>query len=292
MEYKYWDIINIPGRKSEGAKTSAPSLADATVLSVGNVEPSIVDKVKEAVSTEAVIDIASEELKEIKEGPSSETEYVSPDDVDYTKYDTPSENVETTEENLGEDFEFDKETESSDEKQDEIIDAIKRVEEKVDGVKNDKYVTMDQLTALFDSVAGEKKKPVTTELDEHEVAEVLRTFEKFQAKYFPELPIRNEICKRFLFNIPRRVYDTHIAVCECYSDPDIFDPLFWLLLCFTECKREDVALFISAIDRTLTNCEEETSNTLVNLIGDVEEDEEEEDEETVDVDVTVEDVEE
>lgn len=292
MEYKYWDIINIPGRKSEGAKTSAPSLADATVLSVGNVEPSIVDKVKEAVSTEVVIDVASEELKEINEEPSSETEYVSPDNVDYTKYDTPSENVETAEEELGEDFDFNKEAEPSAEKQDEIIDAIKRVEEKVDGVKNDKYVTIDQLTALLDSVAGEKKNPVTTELNEHEVAKVLRTFERLQAKYFPELPIRNEICKRFLFNIPRRVYDTHIAVCECYSDPDIFDPLFWLLLCFTECKREDVALFISAIDKTLTDCEEEISNTLVNLLGDDEDEGEEEDEEIADVDVTVEDVEE
>ena len=289
MEYKYWDIINIPGKKSEGANMSAPSLADATVLSVGNVEPSIVDKVKEAVSTEAVIDVAPEELKEFKERPSSETEYVSPDDVDYTKYDTLSENVETAEEELSGEFDFDKEAESSVEKQDEIIDAIKRVEEKVDGVKNDKYVTMDQLTTLLDSVAGEKKTPVTTELNEHEVAEVLRTFERLQAKYFPELPIRNEICKRFLFNIPRRVYDTHIAVCECYSDPDIFDPLFWLLLCFTECKRDDVALFISAIDRTFTNCEDEISNTLVDLLDD-DEDEEEEEEETVDVNATVEDV--
>ena len=289
MEYKYWDIINIPGKKSEGANMSAPSLADATVLSVGNVEPSVVEKVKESVSTEAVIDVAPEELKGFEERPSSETEYVSPDDVDYTKYDTLSENVETAEEELGEEFDFDKEAEPSDEKQDEIIDAIKRVEEKVDGVKNDKYVTMDQLTTLLDSVAGEKKTPVTTELNEHEVAEVLRTFERLQAKYFPELPIRNEICKRFLFNIPRRVYDTHIAVCECYSDPDIFDPLFWLLLCFTECKREDVALFISAIDRTFTNCEDEISNTLVDLLDD-DEDEEEEEEETVDVNATVEDV--
>ena len=289
MEYKYWDIINIPGKKSEGANMSAPSLADATVLPVGNDEPSVVEKVKESVSTEAVIDVAPEELKGFEERPSSETEYVSPDDVDYTKYDTLSENVETAEEELGEEFDFDKEAEPSDEKQDEIIDAIKRVEEKVDGVKNDKYVTMDQLTTLLDSVAGEKKTPVTTELNEHEVAEVLRTFERLQAKYFPELPIRNEICKRFLFNIPRRVYDTHIAVCECYSDPDIFDPLFWLLLCFTECKREDVALFISAIDRTFTNCEDEISNTLVDLLDD-DEDEEEEEEETVDVNATVEDV--
>ena len=292
MEYKYWDILNVPNKSAEGAKTSAPSLADVTVLSVGNVEPSVVEKLKEAVSTEAVIDVPSEELKEIEEETSSESKYVSPDDVDYTKYDTTSENVETTEEELGGEFDFDEESEPSDEKQDEIIDAIKRVEEKVDGVKNDKYVTMDQLTALLNSVAGEKGKAVITELNEHEVSEVLRTFEKFQAKYFPKLPIRNEICKRFLFNIPRRVYDTHIAVCECYSDPDIFDPLFWLLLCFTECKREDVALFISAIDKTLTDYEEEISDTLVNLLGDSEDEGEEEDEETVDVHITVEDVDE
>jgi hypothetical protein len=44
---------------------------------------------------------------------------------------------------------------------------------------------MDQLTTLLDSVAGEKKNPVTTELNEHEVAVVLRTFERLQAKYFP-----------------------------------------------------------------------------------------------------------
>lgn len=50
---KFWECINIPGMTGvesiEGVDNSTPSLADTTVLSVGNVEPDMKEAIKKAV---------------------------------------------------------------------------------------------------------------------------------------------------------------------------------------------------------------------------------------------------
>lgn len=286
MEYKYWDILNVPNKSVEGAKTSAPSSDDnvvntkATVLSVGGTEPSVTETLK--VDTDNIIDKKDDVV-------------TPPDDnvVDVTEF------KEVNPDELGDDFNFKDEEnkdEQSDEKQTEIIETLKRVETKLDEQNDDRYLTADQLSEILKNCSFTKgeSKPIT-ELTEDEVCNVLRTFERYQETYFKNLPMRHEICNRFLFNIPRRVYDTHIAVCECYNNPDVFDPLYWLYLCFTECKREDVAVFIKATENILAENDEEISAGYDDILGSLyEEDDEvdvdEEDEDDVDVNVNIEDV--
>lgn len=268
MEYRYWDIINVP-RSNEGAKTSAPS--DDTITEspvIIGVDVAIAeDKTDSATETTDVEDKTEDVID-------ADFKEVNPDEIENA-------------------VEFSKTEESDNEKKDEIIETLKRVETKLDGQNDDRYLTADQLSEILKNCSFTKgeSKPIT-ELTEDEVCDVLRTFERYQETYFKSLPMRHEICNRFLFNIPRRVYDTHIAVCECYNNPDVFDPLYWLYLCFTECKREDVAVFIKATENILAENDEEISAGYDNILGSLyeEEDVDEEDEDDVDVNVTIEDV--
>lgn len=56
---KYWDCINVPGKTDVEGATSAPSLADTTVLSVGNVEPNMVEAVKKAAEESEPVQVVA-----------------------------------------------------------------------------------------------------------------------------------------------------------------------------------------------------------------------------------------
>lgn len=119
---KFWECIHVPGMNAvesdEGAQTSAPSLADATVLSVGNVEPAVKEAIEKAVEEAEPIQVVANvsqsylDMRAAAFGRStgtpketvpetSETEYtseeadakqyVSVDDVDASTYETNSE---------------------------------------------------------------------------------------------------------------------------------------------------------------------------------------------------------
>lgn len=272
MEYRYWDIINVP-RSNEGAKTSAPS--DDTITEspvIIGVDVAIAeDKTDSVAETTDVVEDKTEDVIDV------DFKEVNPDEIENA-------------------VEFSKTEESDNEKKDEIIETLKRVETKLDEQNDDRYISAEQLSEILKncSYTGGNNTPVT-ELNEDQICDVLRTFEKYQELYFKDIPMRSEICRRFLFNIPKRVYDTHVAVSECYNNPDVFDPLYWLYLCFTECKREDVAVFVKAAANILIENDEEIAEGYDDILGTTYEEEDEDiDDEVEDVDdvtVTVEDVE-
>ena len=268
---KYWECLNVPGKTNvEGAKTSAPSLADTTVLSVGNVEPDVIEAVKNAVNeaepvqvvetTEIVYtngyvdnerisemsdeykrifnqafnrgEVDSEPVTEIEVSEENDTsKYVSVDEVDVSEYDTDGE------------FEVPEVDKAPD---DEIIEASHPTEDTA--MVTEKALDKDELLRSIFSNGGEElattiaekvvEKVVETpepefSLDEEKLKEVIDTLDTYERMYFEEIPIKH-LSQRFLRNITKEVYKAHQDAVMKYEDPPIMDPIFLMYPLTTE----------------------------------------------------------
>ena len=248
---KYWECLNVPGKTNvEGAKTSAPSLADTTVLSVGNVEPDMIEAVKNAVDEAEPVqvvanDVMSQTYLDMRAAafgvtPTTEIEvseeddtskYVSVDEVDVSEYDTDGE------------FEVPEVDKVPD---DEIIEVSHPTEDTV--MVTEKALDKDELLRSIFSNGGEElattiaekvvEKVVETpepefSLDEEKLKEVIDTLDTYERMYFEEIPIKH-LSQRFLRNITKEVYKAHQDAVLKYEDPPIMDPIFLMYPLTTE----------------------------------------------------------
>lgn len=72
-----------------------------------------------------------------------------------------------------------------------------------------------------------------TILGDSEVNEVLSMFLEFQSKYFSKTPLADTLEKKFIWNIPKHVYDLANKVKSC-DLPDAMNPIYWLYGLCTE----------------------------------------------------------
>lgn len=84
---------------------------------------------------------------------------------------------------------------------------------------------------------------VDTILNEEQSVDVLTMLLDFEKKYFMETPLSEMLEKRFVWNIPKPIYDAarHARDCEY---PDCLNPLFWFYLFCTEAPGDMIGKFI------------------------------------------------
>lgn len=295
---KFWECINIPGMtnvdvSSEDAKTSAPSLADATVLSVGNVEPDMKEAIKKAVEETEPVQVAAndvmsqsyldmraaafgttatavpeettvEETVEDTEYTPEELDakqgYVSVDEVDFSQYDTDS------------NFEVPEVDETPDDMVLEVSnpteDTVMVTETRAPAIDNEKLLASILTHGDNEIVVNENPVPLTTEAVENpteteqksqynltaeELENVIDTINRYEETYFKGIIPAYDFSKKFLMNIPRAVYIAHIDVVEKYEYPDIMDPLFYLYILISKFPRDAMGMFINILTGLMNN---------------------------------------
>ena len=78
------------------------------------------------------------------------------------------------------------------------------------------------------------EEPDETALNEKEVENVLNMLLGFQEKYFDKTPISLELEFRFIWNIPRKIYDAAMKS-KNKGWPDCTNPLYWFyIFCTSE----------------------------------------------------------
>ena len=295
---KFWECINIPGMtnvdvSSEDAKTSAPSLADATVLSVGNVEPDMKEAIKKAVEETEPVQVAAndvmsqsylnmraaafgttptavpeettvEETVEDTEYTPEELDakqgYVSVDEVDFSRYDTDGK------------FEVPEVDEAPDDMVLEVSnpteDTVMVTETRAPAIDNEKLLASILTPSDNEIVVNENPVPLTTEevetpteteqkpqynLTAEELENVIDTINRYEETYFKGIIPAYDFSKKFLMNIPRAVYVAHIDVVEKYEYPDIMDPLFYLYILISKFPRDAMGMFINILTGLMNN---------------------------------------
>lgn len=295
---KFWECINIPGMtnvdvSSEDAKTSAPSLADATVLSVGNVEPDMKEAIKKAVEETEPVQVAANDVmsqsylnmraaafgttptavqEEITvEETAEDTEYtpeeldakqgyVSVDEVDFSQYDTDGK------------FEVPEVDEAPDDMVLEVSnpteDTVMVTETRAPAIDNEKLLASILTPGDNEIVVNENPVSLTTEevetpteteqkpqynLTAEELENVIDTINRYEETYFKGIIPAYDFSKKFLMNIPRAVYIAHIDVVEKYEYPDIMDPLFYLYILISKFPRDAMGMFINILTGLMNN---------------------------------------
>ena len=295
---KFWECINIPGMtnvdvSSEDAKTSAPSLADATVLSVGNVEPDMKEAIKKAVEESEPVQVAANDVmsqsylnmraaafgttptavpeETTVEETAEDTEYtpeeldakqgyVSVDEVDFSQYDTDS------------NFEVPEVDEAPDDMVLEVShpteDTVMVTETRAPAIDNEKLLASILTHGDNEIVVNENPVPLTTEevdtpteteqksqynLTAEELENVIDTINRYEETYFKGIIPAYDFSKKFLMNIPRAVYIAHIDVVEKYEYPDIMDPLFYLYILISKFPRDAMGMFINILTGLMNN---------------------------------------
>lgn len=294
---KFWECINIPGMtdvvaSSEDAKTSAPSLADATVLSVGNVEPDMIEAVKKAaeeapvqvvandvmsqsyldmraaafgttsatVPEETTVEETVEDTEYTPEELDAKQGYVSVDEVDISQFDT--------------DGTF--EVPEVDEAPDDVVlevshpteDTVMVTETKASAIDNEKLLASILTPNDTEIVVSENPVPLTAEavekpteteqkpqynLTAEELGNVIDTINRYEETYFKGIIPAHDFSKKFLMNIPRAVYVAHVDVVEKYEYPDIMDPLFYLYILISKFPRDAMGMFINILTGLMNN---------------------------------------
>lgn len=295
---KFWECINIPGMtnvdvSSEDAKTSAPSLADATVLSVGNVEPDMKEAIKKAVEEAEPVQVAANDVmsqsyldmraaafgttptavpeETTVEETAEDTEYtpeeldakqgyVSVDEVDFSQYDTDGK------------FEVPEVDEAPDDMVLEVShpteDTVMVTETRAPAIDNEKLLASILTPGDNEIVVNENPVSLTTEevdtpteteqksqynLTAEELENVIDTINRYEETYFKGIIPAYDFSKKFLMNIPRAVYIAHIDVVEKYEYPDIMDPLFYLYILISKFPRDAMGMFINILTGLMNN---------------------------------------
>lgn len=85
-----------------------------------------------------------------------------------------------------------------------------------------------------------------TVLNDDEIAKVLSYLLYLQKEYFGDIPLSKELCKQFVWNIPKNVYDA-FDKSLIREEPDILNPLlFFYIFCVDE-PREMIEEYINII---------------------------------------------
>lgn len=82
-----------------------------------------------------------------------------------------------------------------------------------------------------------------TNLSDDEVNNVLSWLLDFQEKYFKEIPLPAELDKKFMWNIPHKLYKAAKDSID-YDEPDCMNPLFWFYLMLLDEPSDMIGKFI------------------------------------------------
>ena len=87
-----------------------------------------------------------------------------------------------------------------------------------------------------------------TILDDEEVNNVLSMLLDFQEKYFSETPLADTLEKKFVWNIPKSIYNMANKIWQC-GLPDGMNPIYWLYgLCLDDPETMLCKFLITAVN--------------------------------------------
>ena len=96
-----------------------------------------------------------------------------------------------------------------------------------------------------------------TNLDDDEIDDIMSTLLSFEEKYFKEIPLSRDLDKKFVWNIPKIVYEAHQYAHE--RDEDALDPLICLYALLTEDPLYTMGVYF---DNLINNVIEQNGDTL------------------------------
>lgn len=85
-----------------------------------------------------------------------------------------------------------------------------------------------------------------TTLNDDQINDVMSYLLELQDKYFADIPLSEELCKAFVWNIPVPVYERHYH-CREYEKCDLSNPLFLFYIFCTENPYEDYDMFMGIV---------------------------------------------
>lgn len=95
----------------------------------------------------------------------------------------------------------------------------------------------------------ERLKEENTILNDYEVNELLECALHFQDKYFQHIPLKKDLIKPFVWNIPRSVLDG-VRYCRNHTEeavPDLLNPMLLMYLFLTENPADAIGAFMSTL---------------------------------------------
>ena len=134
-------------------------------------------------------------------------------------------------------------------KEEEPVEERRNGSRRADDVKIDKM--MDEISELKQFL----QNPVTTQfippeeentnLNDDEIDDIMSTLLSFEKKYFEDIPLSRDLDKKFVWNIPRIVYEAHEYAHE--RDEDVLDPLICLYALLTEDPLYTMGVYFSSL---------------------------------------------
>lgn len=112
-----------------------------------------------------------------------------------------------------------------------------------------KQNTRKLLKYLVDCLKGELTENETM-LSEDEATDVMMYMKHLEDEVFPDIPIRDELPKLFVWNIPRDLYDSMVNAIN-NNVPDILNPIVPLYLSLTDYPDRSIGQFYLDIDKNL-----------------------------------------
>ena len=119
--------------------------------------------------------------------------------------------------------------------------------------------TSEETSAILAQLKEFLQQPNTTQisqaeeetiLNDDEINEVMSTLLRFQDEYFQDIPISEELTKKFVWNIPKNVYEAHMVAAE-YGN-DVLDPLITFYALLTEDPAYTMGVYMKAIKQLIT----------------------------------------
>ena len=114
---------------------------------------------------------------------------------------------------------------------------------------------IDELAKFMESNLSTIKAPEDFEdtiLNDDEINEVLSELLNIQNEIFPLMPMRQDLVKKFMWNIPREVYDAYKDYVD-YGNPIITNPLLYFYLFCVEDPSYCMGYFVREIMKSIND---------------------------------------
>lgn len=107
-----------------------------------------------------------------------------------------------------------------------------------------------------------------TSLNDDETNEVLTYLLYLQEEYFRDIPLKDVLNKKFIWNIPKDVYEAYSAS-KIREEPDVLNPLFYFYIFCMEEPRFSIGKFVDIMNNLIGPEEMSLIEDKVNLYEEI-----------------------
>lgn len=90
------------------------------------------------------------------------------------------------------------------------------------------------------------KNVENTILNDDEINDIMSYLMYLQSEYFEDIPLNKDLCKTFVWNLPKEVYDAYNKS-RILEIPDCLNPLFYLYIFCVKDPYSSIGLFLNSI---------------------------------------------